>query len=417
MQKNEALQLIAATLLKPIEVTLRNIPDIGDIRSMLLLYKTLGGKAEYDTSTETLVLNSYGIQESNQFSQEYEENFSSIRASIMFVGPLLSRFNEVLVPDTGGDNIGQRSLAAHLEGFEALGCKTDFGPKGRIISYVSCSRRNYELSEISVTASANLLMLACGCNLELRLENVAIEPYVVSLSELLIKLGYPIEGIGSNVLNLYQKKNQDNIKDVLHVTGPDFIEASGIIALSVATRSNIIIKGISLSQLGKLVYFYKYLGVNIVENDQGVYVDLKSDFKVKKSIDNKRIQIYDAPWPGLSPDVMSTMLVSALFLEGVSIFHQKMFEGRLFFTDRLIRMGADIILCDPHRAIIIGNRGTQLKSSKMSSPDIRAGMALVIAAITADGESEISNFYQVERGYSNLVRRLTRLGVSIEKSA
>lgn len=412
--KNEALQLISATLLKPLEVTLKNIPDIGDIRSMLLLYKTLGGKAEYDTSTKTLVLNSEGIDESNQFNEYYRQSFSSIRASIMFIGPLLSRFEKVLIPNTGGDNIGQRSLSTHLDGFEALGCQIKEDDEGMIITYTGSSCSSYEISEISVTASANLIMFSCGCGLNVNLGNVAIEPYLISLSNLLVKIGYRIEGIGSNYLSINCDKHVDIKEIIAHRTSPDFIEASGIISLSVATRSQIFIQGISRQELGKLVYFYNYLGVNILEDKKGVYIDLNSDFKVRKTIDNKRVHIYDAPWPGLSPDVMSTMLVSACFIDGVSLFHQKMFEGRLFFTDRLIRMDADIVLCDPHRALVIGSHNTVLKSTKMSSPDIRAGMALVIAAIAAEGESEISNFHQIDRGYSNVIERLNDIGVRIE---
>ena len=413
--KNEALQIICATLLTSEEVIISNIPDIIDVNKLINLLSSIGVKVKkinqnkYSFKAENINLKSLS-------SEKFKTDGKSIRGSIMIVGPLLSRFGIASIPRPGGDKIGRRRLDTHFGGLIKLGAQFTYDKESRFYSVKAKQLvGTYILmEEASVTGTANIIMAASLAKGETTIYNAACEPYIQQLCRLLISMGAKISGLGSNLLKI---NGVDALGGANHKVLPDMIEIGSWIGLAAMTKSSIRIKNVSWDNLGIIPNAFESLGINLVkENDDLLINEHKNGYKIKNYIDGSVLTISDAPWPGLSPDLLSILLVIATQAKGSLLIHQKMFESRLFFVDKLIDMGAKIILCDPHRATVIGHDfKSTLKGTVMSSPDIRAGISLLIAALSAKGESIIHNIEQIDRGYENIDIRLKALGAKIER--
>lgn len=414
--KNEALQVICATLLTSEDVIISNIPDIIDVNKQIDILKKLGVKIKKIEEGEYL-FNSQNINTKYLNDTNFAEDAKSLRGSIMLVGPLLSRFGSASIPRPGGDKIGRRRLDTHFNNLEKLGAKLNYDPKNKTYS-ISSSKGlkgcNILLDEASVTGTANIIMASVLAKGTTTLYNAACEPYIQQLCVMLNQMGANISGIGSNLLII---NGVDNLNGTEHKILPDMIEIGSWIGLAAMTRSNITIKDVSWNNLGLIPDIFRKLGITIQKKgDDMIIPEHKDGYSISNYIDGSILTISDAPWPGFSPDLISIILVVATQANGSVLIHQKMFESRLFFVDKLIDMGAKVILCDPHRASVIGhNFKSSLKPMTLTSPDIRAGIALLIASLSANGESIIHNVEQIDRGYEKIVERLRKIGAEIER--
>ena len=413
--KNEALQILCAVLLTDDKVTINNIPDIIDVNKLIDILKSLGvvcsdlKNGSYEFSAKSINLDYLN-------SEEFILYAKSLRGSIMLVGPLLARYNTASIPRPGGDKIGRRRLDTHFVNLEKLGAKLDYDSKNRIYNVKTNGLVGADLllDEASVTGTANLIMASVLAEGNTVIYNAACEPYIQQLCSLLVKMGANIKGIGSNLLTISGVKKLNGAN---HTILPDMIEIGSWIGLAAMTKSEIRIKNVSWGNLGQIPNTFRKLGIKILkEGDDMIIPSHKDGYEISNYIDGSILTISDAPWPGFSPDLISIILVVATQARGSVLVHQKMFESRLFFVDKLIDMGAKIILSDPHRASVIGlDFKSELKATVMSSPDIRAGIALLIAALSANGTSVIQNVEQIDRGYENIVSRLKKLGASIKR--
>lgn len=414
--KNEALQILCAVLLTDEKVTVSNVPDIIDVNKLIDLLSNLGVKIEkIDRNTYTFQADEIDL--SYLESESFRVEGKALRGSIMIVGPLLARFGKGYIPKPGGDKIGRRRLDTHFEGFINLGAKFRYNreeyfygveaPNGLSGTYML-------LDEASVTGTANIVMAAVLAKGTTTIYNAACEPYLQQLCKMLNGMGAKISGIGSNLLTI---EGVEKLNGYNHRILPDMIEIGSWIGLAAMTRSEITIKNVAWEHLGQIPSAFRKLGITLEKVNDDIYIPAHTNgYEIKSDIDGSILTIADAPWPGLTPDLLSVILVVAAQARGEVLIHQKMFESRLFFVDKLIDMGAKIILCDPHRAIIIGHDfKSQLKATKMSSPDIRAGISLLIAALSAKGTSIIQNIDQIDRGYENIDERLRALGAKIER--
>ena len=413
--KNEALQVINAVLLTDQEVIINNIPDIIDVNKLINLLETLGVKIK------KLAKGSYSFKADEidvdfMTSDEFKKKGASLRGSIMVVGPLLSRFGKGYIPKPGGDKIGRRRIDTHFIGFQKLGAEFDYDSKTNF--YKAHSPNGLKgcymlMDEASVTGTANIIMAAVLAKGETTIYNAACEPYIQQLSQMLNSMGADIKGLGSNklIINGVEKLNGCN-----HTILPDMIEIGSFIGLAALTQSEIRIKNVSYDKLGMIPEVFKKLGIKLERIDDDIFIPSQDIYEIESFIDGSIMTIADAPWPGFTPDLLSIILVTAIQAKGSVLVHQKMFESRLFFVDKLIDMGAQIILCDPHRATVIGlERKTTLKAITMASPDIRAGVSLLIAALSAEGKSTVLNIEQIDRGYENIEQRLLNLGAEIKR--
>ncbi len=412
--KNEALQVLCAVLLTSDEILMKNVPDIIDVNILINLLKDLNVEVKkIDSSTYTFKAENVNIEYLS--SEEYKKKSSRIRGSIMLIGPLLARYGKGFIPRPGGDKIGRRRVDTHFNGFEKLGAKFIYDNKNE---YYEVSAKQLKgsymlLDEASVTGTANIIMTAVMADGETVIYNAACEPYIQQLCKMLNSMGARISGIGSNLLKIEGVKS---LSGCTHKILPDMIEIGSFIGLAALTKSEITIKNVSYEQLGIIPNVFKKLGIEIHVNDDNLYIPSHENYEINSFIDGSILTISDAPWPGLTPDLLSIILVVASQAKGSVLIHQKMFESRLFFVDKLIDMGAQIILCDPHRATVIGlNQEFQFKPTTMSSPDIRAGVSLLLAALAADGESIIHNVEQIDRGYQNIDKRLNAIGAKIQR--
>ncbi len=412
--KNEALQILAAVLLTPEVVEIKNIPEIRDILRMIDLLKGLNVKVE------RLGEGHYTFQADNidlEFfhTEEFKKKGASIRGSIMIIGPLLARFGIGYIPSPGGDKIGRRRLDTHFIGFENLGAKFTYDKASKFykVEGDSLQGTNMLLEEASVTGTANILMAAVMAKGKTTIYNAACEPYLQQLCRMLNDMGAKISGIGSNLLTVEGVNEMGGCK---HTILPDMIEIGSFISLAALTQSEITIENCRVDQLGLIPKVFKKLGVQFVIKDDDIIIPENRHYEIDNFIDGSMMTIADAPWPGLSPDLLSVILVMCTQAKGNVLIHQKMFESRLFFVDNLIDMGAQIILCDPHRATVMGlDRRVPLKGITMTSPDIRAGVSLLIAALSAQGTSTIHNIEQIDRGYQNIETRLNAIGARITR--
>ena len=412
--KNEALQVLCATLLSEEKIIISNIPDIIDVNVLIELLKYIGVKITKINSTK-YSFEAKNIKIDNFGSKKYNELANKIRGSIMLLGPMLGKFGIAEIYKPGGDKIGRRRLDTHFKGIEALGAKSSYNNKTKSFNFISKNLKgnNILLEEASVTGTANVIMAAVLAKGGTEIYNAACEPYIQQLCLMLKKMGAEISGIGSNLLII---KGVKKLTGCSHKILPDMIEIGSFIGLAAMTQSEITIKNVNYKKLGIIPETFKKLGINLKIKGDDIKVLKQKNYKIKNFIDGSILSISDAPWPGLTPDLLSIILVVATQAKGSVLIHQKMFESRLFFVDKLIEMGAKIILCDPHRATVIGlNRETSLRATIMSSPDIRAGVALLIAALSAEGTSIIHNIDQIDRGYNNIDKRLNKLGAKIKR--
>ena len=413
--KNEALQVICACLLTPEPVTIRNIPDIKDVNILIDLLRSLGVKVSKPADkTYTFQADDVDIDLLDK-SNEIQKKAASLRGSIMIIGPLLSRFGKGYIPSPGGDKIGRRRLDTHFIGFEKLGARFCYDPLGNFykIDAQDLNGAYILLDEASVTGTANLLMAAVMAKGTTTLYNAACEPYVQQLCKMLVQMGAKISGIASNLLTI---EGVPSLKGCDHQILPDMIEVGSFIGLAALTHSEITIKNTSFDNLGIIPYSFERLGIKLERRNDDINIPAQDSYQIETFIDGSIMTIADAPWPGLTPDLLSVLLVVATQAKGSVLIHQKMFESRLFFVDKLIDMGAQIILCDPHRATVIGlDNKFKLRRTTMTSPDIRAGVALLIAALSAEGTSTIHNIDQIDRGYEKIDERLNNLGAQIKR--
>ena len=412
--KNEVLQILCAVLLTPERVVVNNVPDIIDVNKLIFILGELGVKVE------KLNRSSYAFQADDidlpyLESAEFKRDGSSLRGSIMLVGPLLARFGKGYIPRPGGDKIGRRRLDTHFEGFIKLGAKFRYNKEEYFYGVEAKSLQGTEmlLDEASVTGTANILMAAVLAKGTTKIYNAACEPYIQQLSKMLNSMGAKITGVGSNLLII---EGVTSLGGCEHYVLPDMIEIGSWIGVAVMTRSELTIKNVSWENLGQIPDVFRKLGIQLEKRDDDIYIPAQASFEIQNYIDGSILTIADAPWPGFTPDLLSIVLVIATQAKGTVLIHQKMFESRLFFVDKLIDMGAKVILCDPHRATVIGhNFQSQLKATKMTSPDIRAGISLLIAALSAKGTSIINNVEQIDRGYENIEARLKSIGAKITR--
>ncbi len=413
--KNEALQVICASILTDEKVVINNIPDIIDIKRLINLLSKFG------VNVQKLSSNSYSFQSNNidlnyLESDEFKKDGQSLRGSIMIVGPLLTRFGKGYIPKPGGDKIGRRRLDTHFQGLVKLGGKFAYKRKDHFYTVKADKLKGTYilLEEASVTGTANILMAAVLAEGKTTIYNAACEPYIQQLCKMLINMGANIKGMGSNLLIVEGVKE---LKGTEHTVLPDMIEIGSWIGLAAMTKSKILIKNVSWENLGQIPNVFNSLGIDLIKKGDDMLIPKhKNGYEIKNYIDGSILTISDAPWPGFSPDLLSIILVVATQARGSVLIHQKMFESRLFFVDKLIDMGAKIILCDPHRATVIGHAfNSKLKATSMTSPDIRAGISLLIAALSAKGTSIINNIEQIDRGYENIDQRLRSIGAKIER--
>ncbi|HEX9651530.1 MAG TPA: UDP-N-acetylglucosamine 1-carboxyvinyltransferase [Cyclobacteriaceae bacterium] len=412
--KNEALQIISATLLTPEKVTIHNIPEIRDVQRLIQLLKSLGAQVE-DKGKGTFTFAASNIDLGFLDSPEYLEMGSTLRGSIMIMGPLLARFGKGKIPRPGGDKIGRRRLDTHFIGFQKLGAKFEYDPgTGFYTVEANHLKGTYMLlDEASVTGTANLIMTSVLAEGKTTIFNAACEPYIQQLCKMLVRMGANIDGIGSNLIMI---EGVNKLKGTEHTLLPDMIEIGSFIGLAALTQSEITIKNAGVNHLGLIPEVFRRMGIQMLIDGDDIFIPAQSEYVIDTFIDGSILTISDAPWPGFTPDLLSIALVVATQARGTVLIHQKMFESRLFFVDKLIDMGAQIILCDPHRATVIGlDRKYPLRGINMSSPDIRAGVSLLIAALSAEGTSIIYNGEQIDRGYQNIDGRLRGLGADIQK--
>ena len=413
--KNEALQVICATLLTAEKVTISNLPDILDVKNLIALLGKMGVKIEF-TAPDTCVFQASSIDMDYVFSPDFRRSAQSLRGSVMIAGPLLGRFGKALLPKPGGDKIGRRRLDTHFIGFEKMGGKFAYDSFLKIYHIESEGRLKGSyilLDEASVTGTANLIMAAVLGEGTTTLYNAACEPYVQQLCYMLNRMGAKISGVGSNLLVI---EGVESLHGTTHRLLPDMIEVGSFIGIAAMTGSDITLKDVSMKDLGVMPEAFRRLGVSLEVSGDDIRINQKEIYEIESFIDGSIMTFADAPWPGLSPDLLSIFLVVATQARGSTLIHQKMFESRLFFVDKLIDMGAQIILCDPHRAAVIGNgRFNSLQATNMASPDIRAGIAMLIAALGARGTSRIQNISQIDRGYQDIDGRLQRLGAKIRR--
>lgn len=410
--KNEALQVICAALLTSEEVTIKNIPNIQDVSNLIDLLGSLGVKIKKRSSCVTTFQSSNINLEYLRTNEFYDQSIS-MRGSIMIVGPLLARYGKALIPKPGGDKIGRRKLDTHFIGFQKLGAKFEYELSDSFFTIEASSLKGtyLHLDEASVTGTANLIMAAVLAKGRTTIYNAACEPYVQQLCRMLVSMGAKIDGIGSNLLFI---DGVESLGGCTHTILPDMIEIGSFIGMAAMTGSEITIKNVSYENLGIIPDSFRRLGINLERRGDDIYIPRQEHYEIETFIDGSIMTIADAIWPGLTPDLLSVFLVTATQAKGAVLIHQKMFESRLFFVDKLIDMGAQIILCDPHRATVIGHdRKIRLRGTVMSSPDIRAGVALLIAAMSAEGKSTIHNIEQIDRGYENIELRLNALGAEI----
>lgn len=412
--KNEALEVICATLLTEEKVVMRNVPDILDVNNLILLLKDIGvsveriGKNEYTFESKDINLDYLG-------SEEFVRKCSSLRGSVLMIGPLLARFGKAVVAKPGGDKIGRRRLDTHFLGFKNLGAKFVHS-EGSNTFEIKASRLKGTymlLDEASVTGTANIVMAAVLAKGTTTIYNAACEPYIQQLCKMLNAMGAKISGIASNLLTI---EGVDKLHGADHTILPDMIEVGSFIGMAAMVGNGLRIKNVSVENLGIIPDAFRRLGVKILIEGDDLYIPHVPHYQVDSFIDGSIMTLADAPWPGLTPDLISVLLVVATQARGSVLVHQKMFESRLFFVDKLIDMGAQIILCDPHRAVVIGhNHAMRLRGGNMTSPDIRAGIALLIAAMSAEGSSRIHNIEQIDRGYQDIERRLNAIGARITR--
>ena len=412
--KNEALQILCAVLLSPEKITINNLPDIVDINILIDLLSDLGVKIQ-KLSPCSYSFQSDEINLDYLTSEEFKTKGTRIRGSIMIVGPLLARFGKGYIPKPGGDKIGRRRLDTHFIGFEKLGAIFSYDSKENFYKVTTDGLKgtNMLLDEASVTGTANIVMTAVMAEGTTTIYNAACEPYLQQLCKMLNIMGAKITGIGSNLLTI---EGVDYLGGCEHTVLPDMIEIGSFIGLAAMTQSEITVKNVKYDELGLIPNVFKKLGIKLERVGDDIFVPSQESYEIENFIDGSILTISDAPWPGFTPDLLSIVLVVATQARGSVLIHQKMFESRLFFTDKLIEMGAQIILCDPHRASVIGlNRKSPLRATRMTSPDIRAGVSLLIAALSAEGTSTIDNINQIDRGYQNIDERLNKLGANIKR--
>lgn len=410
--KNEALQILCAVLLTDEEVRIKNIPDIQDVNRLIEILGDFGvqitknGHGDY--SFKANEINFDYIK-----SPEFKKDGAKLRGSIMILGPMLARFGEAYMPTPGGDKIGRRRLDTHFQGFVELGAEFHYDENDYFYTLKAKELRGkfILLEEASVTGTANIIMAAVLAKGKSRIYNAACEPYLQQLCKMLNRMGAQISGIGSNLLTI---EGVNHLGGTEHTMLPDMVEIGSWIGLAAMTKSAITIKNVNYDELGVIPNTFRKLGITLERSGEDIFVPAQEHYKIQKFIDGSILTISDAPWPGFTPDLLSIILVVATQAKGTLLVHQKMFESRLFFVDRLIDMGAQIILCDPHRATVVGlNHESPLRGTTMVSPDIRAGNALLIAALSAEGKSTIHNIEQIDRGYENIDGRLKALGADI----
>ncbi len=412
--KNEALQVICATLLTPQKVTIRNIPDISDVNKLIELIASLGVKTSKE-SESVFSFEAVNIDLNYLQTAQFRTLSASLRGSIMIVGPLLARFGTAFIPKPGGDKIGRRRVDTHFTGFQKLGARFEFDTTDPFfkVDAPSLSGAYIHLDEASVTGTANIIMASVLARGRTTIYNAACEPYIQQLCRMLVSMGAKIEGIGSNLLYIDGVKKLGGCD---HTILPDMIEIGSFIGLAAMTGSEMTIKNVSYENLGIIPDSFRRLGIRFERRADDIFIPGQEHYEIETFIDGSIMTIADAIWPGLTPDLLSVFLVTATQAKGAVLIHQKMFESRLFFVDKLIDMGAQIILCDPHRATVIGlDKMIKLRGTTMSSPDIRAGVALLIAALSAEGKSIIHNIEQIDRGYQNIDIRLNALGADIKR--
>ena len=412
--KNEALQILSAVLLTPEPVTINNIPDILDVNLLIDLLEDLGVKINR-IDRHTCIFEAKDVQLQKLEDPAFQKNSSRLRGSVMIAGPLLARFKKAFIPKPGGDKIGRRRLDTHIIGFEKLGVKFEY-EQGQGFFRLSANElkgTDLLLDEPSVTGTANILFAAVMAKGRTTIYNAACEPYIQQLCKMLNRMGAKISGISSNLLTV---DGVEALSGTTHSMLPDMIEVGSFIGLAAMTKSQITIKNAGIEHLGVIPQKFQQLGINLEFKNDDIIVHQQEVYEIQKFIDGSVLTIYDHPWPGMTPDLLSILLVVATQAKGSVLIHQKMFESRLFFVDKLIDMGARIILCDPHRAAVIGlEREQALRGITMSSPDIRAGVALLIAALSAEGKSIIQNIEQIDRGYQYIDTRLSALGAEIKR--
>ena len=412
--KNEALQILCAVLLTGYKVVVENVPDILDIKNLIAMLKDMGVKVER-LSKHSYTFQADEIDMQYVSSAEFINKAAKLRGSVMFVGPLVARFGHAVLPKPGGDKIGRRRLDTHFLGIQKLGAEFEYKPelKAYEINGKNLKGTYMLLDEASVTGTANIIMASVLAEGTTTIYNAACEPYIQQLCRLLSKMGAKIEGIGSNLLTIH---GVNELHGASHRILPDMIEVGSFIGMAAMTGSDMTLKNVGYDDLGIIPDSFKRLGIEIIRKGDDIHIPRHDGYEIETFIDGSIMTFADAPWPGLSPDLLSVFLVVATQAKGSVLIHQKMFESRLFFVDRLIDMGAQIMLCDPHRAVVIGlDHKNTLKANRMLSPDIRAGIALLLAAMSAKGTSEIGNISQIDRGYENIDVRLNALGAHIER--
>lgn len=412
--KNEALQIISAVLLTPEKITISNIPDITDVNLLIELLGEMNVKVER-ISRHECVFRADDVNIEYLHSEAYKKKSGKLRGSVMLAGPMLGRFKKAFIPKPGGDKIGRRRLDTHIVGFEKLGASFTYHEEDGFfhLDAPQLKGANLLLDEPSVTGTANIIMAAVMAKGITTIYNAACEPYIQQLCKMLNRMGAKISGIGSNMLIV---EGVDYLSGAEHHILPDMIEVGSFIGLAAMTQSDITIKGAGIEHLGIIPEKFQQLGIKMNFTADDIHIPAQESYEIQTFLDGSVMTIYDHPWPGFTPDLLSIVLVTAIQARGSLLVHQKMFESRLFFVDKLIDMGARIVLCDPHRAVVIGlDREQPLRGITMSSPDIRAGVALLIAALSAEGKSIIQNIEQIDRGYQFIDDRLHKLGADIKR--
>ena len=412
--KNEALQILCAVLLTDEEVRVKNIPDIHDVNRLIEILGDFGVKITKNSHGD-YSFKAGSVNFDYMKSEDFKQDGAKLRGSIMLLGPILARYGEAYMPTPGGDKIGRRRLDTHFQGLVELGAEFHYDEKEFFYTLKAKELHGkfILLEEASVTGTANIVMAAVLANGKTRIYNAACEPYLQQLCKMLNRMGANISGIGSNLLTI---EGVSSLHGTEHTMLPDMVEIGSWIGLAAMTKSEITIKNVNWSQLGVIPNTFRKLGIQLEQKGDDIYIPAQDNYKIQKFIDGSILTVSDAPWPGFTPDLLSIILVVATQAKGTILIHQKMFESRLFFVDKLIDMGAQIILCDPHRATVVGlNHEYPLRGTTMISPDIRAGNALLIAALSAEGTSTIHNIEQIDRGYENIDGRLKAIGADIER--
>lgn len=412
--KNEALQVLSAALLTDAPVILHNLPDILDINNQIRLLQDVGVSIQR-TSPHDIILQANAVDTQYLQSDEFLQRCGKLRGSVMLMGPLLARFGQAMIARPGGDNIGRRRLDTHFLGLEKLGGKILYDSQRQVFSISAKKLQGTYmlLDEASITGTANILMAAVLAEGITTIYNAACEPYIQQLCHMLVSMGARIQGIGSNLLTIH---GVSALGGTEHTILPDMIEVGSFIGMSAMVGDGVRICNVGYPQLGIIPYTFRRLGIQMEHDNDDIYIPHQEHYQIESFMDGSFMTFADAPWPGLTPDLLSVLLVVSTQAKGSVLIHQKMFESRLFFVDKLIDMGAQIILCDPHRAVVVGHdQQKRLHAGRMTSPDIRAGIALLIAAMSADGTSRIDNIGQIDRGYENIEMRLNSLGARISR--